>query len=75
MPAMSRPEGNARVHIIEGVLYLTSRETAARLGIHGGTLRNWRTDGLERLPHVKLGASVLYKASDVEAYVARRDSR
>lgn len=56
---------------INGVTYLNNRETAARLGVHPGTLRNWRCDGRSPIPFHKVGASVLYAESVVTAYLGR----
>jgi transposase-like protein len=57
---------------IDGTTYLTTTAAARRIGVVPGTLRNWRTDEREdRLPSVKLGASVLYRESDVSDYLSR----
>ncbi|QOV37648.1 helix-turn-helix domain-containing protein [Streptomyces ferrugineus] len=57
---------------IEGTNYMTVRETARRLGVHPGTVRNWRSDGVEPIEGVKLGASVLYRQADVEKLAEER---
>lgn len=57
---------------IEGINYMTIREVARRLGVHPGTVRNWRANGVEPIEGVKLGASVLYRATDVERLAEER---
>ncbi|MFM9691764.1 helix-turn-helix domain-containing protein, partial [Streptomyces galilaeus] len=65
-------EGRPYVFQIEGINYMTVREVARRLGVHPGTVRNWRANGVEPIEGVKLGASVLYRHEDVEALAAER---
>lgn len=57
---------------IEGTNYMTVREAARRLGLHAGSVRNWRANGVEPIESVKLGASVLYRVQDVERLAAER---
>ncbi|MEW1868748.1 helix-turn-helix domain-containing protein [Streptomyces caelestis] len=57
---------------IEGKNYMTVKETAHRLGVHPGTVRNWRSNGVEPIESVKLGASVLYRQADVEKLAKER---
>ncbi|MDQ0793722.1 helix-turn-helix domain-containing protein [Streptomyces sp. B1I3] len=57
---------------IEGTNYMTVRETARRLGLHPGSVRNWRANGVEPIESVKLGASVLYRVQDVERLAVER---
>jgi excisionase family DNA binding protein len=57
---------------IEGTNYMTVRETARRLGLHPGTVRNWRANGVEPIESLKLGHSVLYRQADVERLAADR---
>lgn len=54
--------------------YLSSCETAKRLGISPGTLRNYRSDGRKHVPFKKLAGSVLYSARDVDAYLLERQA-
>ena len=68
-----RAERGRTVHVLEGETYLTSREVAQKFGVHGGTLRNWRCDGVDHVPFIKLGASVLYRERDVAEYLGRVD--
>jgi hypothetical protein len=54
---------------INGKQYLTSIETAKRLGIAHGTLRNQRADGRSPIPFTRAGWAILYALSDVEEYL------
>jgi hypothetical protein len=56
-----------------GPLPIKSRdgETARRIGIKEKTLRNWRTRGVSP-PFLKLGSRVVYRVSDVEAWLATK---
>lgn len=47
---------------------ITQRETAALLSVCGRTVRTLTRKGV--LPHVRVGDSVRYLPSDIEAYVA-----
>ncbi|HCK82537.1 MAG TPA: helix-turn-helix domain-containing protein [Candidatus Competibacter sp.] len=51
---------------------LTPEQAADRLGMSPDTLNVWRTTGRYNLPYVKIGRRVKYRASDVEAFIARR---
>lgn len=53
--------------------YLTDKDVAARYNgnISVRTLANWRTGG-DGPPFVKIGGRVLYRASDLDAWEARR---
>ncbi len=53
---------------INGTKYLTNRQVAERLGLHPGTIRNRRADGRDPIPSVRVGSSVLYPLSAIEAY-------
>jgi excisionase family DNA binding protein len=57
---------------IEGRNYLTTREVAERLGLHPGTIRNQRCDGLSPVPWVKVGNIALAREQDVEQYARHR---
>jgi hypothetical protein len=54
--------------------YLDTPETASRLGVTPGHLRNLRTDRRSPVPFRKVGASVFYRESDVAAYLLRGDA-
>lgn len=56
---------------ILGERLLTPEETAAELGCTVGTLNTWRSTGRhgDRLPYLKIGHRVKYRASDVEAFL------
>lgn len=49
---------------------LTSPETAQMLGLAENSLRWHRCHGSSPVPFVKLGRRVLYRLSDVQAYIA-----
>jgi len=50
---------------------ISSAETAQILGVKETTLSQQRWRGCKSLPWVKLGKSVRYKLSDIEAYIER----
>jgi helix-turn-helix protein len=51
---------------------LIPREVAALLRTTPGVLAVWRCKNSVALPYVKLGAKILYRRSDVEAFLASR---
>lgn len=51
---------------------LTQREAAIATRLSERTLERLRTTGLGGPPFVKLGRRVLYRAADVEAWIASR---
>jgi excisionase family DNA binding protein len=51
---------------------LTPQLAAAVLGIRAATLANWRTTKSRAIPYVKVGRSVRYRRSDLEAWIASR---
>jgi len=58
------------VNIHEDILRLSVKSTVAAemLGLSRGTLANWRAEG--RGPrYIKLGRDVLYRVSDLEAWL------
>ncbi|WSR94735.1 helix-turn-helix domain-containing protein [Streptomyces microflavus] len=57
---------------MNGANYLTVRETAVRLGLHPGSIRNWRANGTEPIESMKLGSSVFYNEADVMRLAAER---
>lgn len=48
---------------------LTPTQTARTLGVAIGTLAVWRCTARYPLPFVKIGRRVMYKASDVDAFI------
>ena len=50
---------------------LSAGETANILGLKETTLAQFRWRGDKRLPWVKLGKTVRYKLSDIEAFIER----
>ena len=49
--------------------WLTPKEVHERYAIHTVTLCEWRTDKVG-IPYRRIGRSIHYRASDVEAYIA-----
>ena len=47
---------------------LNEKQTAEALGLSVKTLRSWRLRGVQ-LPYIKLGKSVRYRVSEIEAYL------
>ena len=50
---------------------LSAGQTAEILGLKESTLAQFRWRGDKRLPWVKLGKSIRYKLSDIEAFIER----
>jgi predicted DNA-binding transcriptional regulator AlpA len=57
-------------HIYHNKL-LSAGETAAILGLKESTLAQFRWRGDKRLPWVKLGKSIRYKLTDIDAFIER----
>ena len=53
--------------------YLTTKEVAAILRVSPGTLNVWRSVKRYPLPYVKIGHAVRYKATDVQAFLAKHE--
>ncbi len=51
---------------------LTRQEAAAYLGLAKQTLAVWASTGRHAMPFIKLGRTVRYRKSDLEAYLAAR---
>lgn len=50
--------------------YLVCREEAAAiLGIRPNTLACWASNGRYNLPYVRVGSRVMYRRSDIEAFI------
>jgi predicted site-specific integrase-resolvase len=49
---------------------LDQKETASRLRLSANTLEKWRCQGSQKLPYIKPGGAVRYRASDVEQFIA-----
>lgn len=54
---------------------LTRREAAQRLGLSPHTLAVWSCTGRVKIPEVRLGRSVRYRLSDVDAFVEASRAR
>lgn len=52
---------------------LTEQQAAEFLNIRPGTLACWRVNKRYPLPYVKIGRSVRYRLSDLEAFAAARE--
>lgn len=50
---------------------LNTDQAAAKLGIKAQTLRIWRIQRNNPLPFIKLGKSVRYDPSDLDAFIER----
>ncbi len=51
-------------------LALRPREAARELGICGRTLWTWTKEG--RIPHVRMGKTILYPVSELQAWLAQQ---
>ncbi|MGC5381242.1 hypothetical protein ACPXB1_22480 [Micromonospora sp. DT68] len=56
------------MHVIDGITYLTTAETAARLGLSIGTLSNQRTEHRSPMKWARLLGAVVYPLAEVERY-------
>jgi excisionase family DNA binding protein len=54
---------------------LNSREAARYLGLEPGTLSIWRCTKRYPLSYVKIGRKVMYRKSDVDAFIEARTVR
>lgn len=54
---------------LNGEMYLTDKEVAARLHISKRTLQDYRNTGV--LPYFIIGGKVLYRASDIQTLLER----
>lgn len=61
-----------RVQEPEEMRLLTRDEAATILGLRPHTLTIWKCRGHNDLPWVKVGRRVMYKKSDVDAYIEKR---
>lgn len=52
---------------------LTEQQAANYLTLAPGTLSVWRSTGRNNLPFVKIGGSVRYRLSDLDAWMASRE--
>lgn len=53
---------------------LNTAQAASFLGLEPGTLINWRSTRRQILPFVRLGRSIRYRQSDLEAFVEQNVS-
>ncbi len=51
---------------------LTREEAATYLGLRPQTLATWTCEGRYNLPFIKVGRSVRYRRSDLDAWLASR---
>ena len=70
MPIKTTPPATNQVALVQ--VYLTEQRLAARWAISVKTLQLWRTQGIG-VKFCKLGRSVRYKLSEIEAYEAAQE--
>lgn len=51
---------------------MTRKEVASYLGVQPGTLARWKWAGADSPPCIKMGRSVRYRQSEVDAWLWRR---
>jgi excisionase family DNA binding protein len=51
---------------------LTEAQAAARLGVRSQTLAVWRMNGRHDLAFVRLGRTVRYRPTDIDAFIESR---
>lgn len=49
---------------------MTPQEAAAYLGIKPATLASWRSSGRRKIPYLKIGRRVVYRRSDLDAWLS-----
>jgi excisionase family DNA binding protein len=54
----------SRKPTLRGESFYTDKELAQRLKLSSRTLQDYRNEG--RIPYIKLGGKILYRASDIE---------
>ena len=59
-----------KIHAVDPLL--PPKDASAILGIREATLATWRSTNRQRLPFVKVGGRVRYRASDLHAYIEAR---
>ena len=70
MPKTTKPVAPTQAALVQ--IYLTEQQLAARWAISVKTLQLWRTQGIG-VKFCKLGRSVRYKLSEIEAYEAAQE--
>lgn len=50
---------------------MTEQVAAKYLGVHKGTLSNWRSTKKVEIPYVKIGKAVRYKKSDLDFFIEK----
>ena len=61
---------NKHLHNVDTLL--NDREATAYLNLSGGTLRVWRSQKRYKLPYSKIGSRVMYRLSDLNAFIESR---
>ncbi len=51
---------------------ITPDKVSEILGISKGTLAVWRSIGRYNLPYVKIGSRVMYRLTDIQAFIEER---
>lgn len=54
---------------------LTPDEAAAQLGVKSSTLATWRSSGKHSLPYIKINGRVMYRQSDIDAFLRANTTR
>ena len=52
--------------------FMTTQELADYLKVKKQTLEVWRSKNINKIPYIKVGASVRYRKSDVEKWIQRQ---
>ncbi|MBT3505304.1 MAG: helix-turn-helix domain-containing protein [Piscirickettsiaceae bacterium] len=50
---------------------ITPEQAAEYLGMSPKTMNKWRSTGENNIPYSKIGRSVRYRLSDLDAYIAK----
>jgi excisionase family DNA binding protein len=51
---------------------LSNEEAAAYIGVTPSTMQVWRSTGRFKIRHIKMGSKVLYRQSDLDAFLESR---
>jgi len=50
---------------------ISSKQAAEMLGLAAVTLAVWRYRGTPNIPYIKLGAKVMYRPEDIQAFIEK----
>ena len=51
---------------------LDTTQAASYIGVRPNTLTNWRCTKRQKIPYIKVGERVCYKASDLDEYLRKQ---